>query len=92
MPRPRKSDHAHVTGMVWATRVTSIAMQMAIPTGLGYLADRTWGLTPWLTIIGACLGCAMFAMEIVRLAQGLGNKRDRSGASQTAECDDASAQ
>ncbi len=57
--------------MVWATRVTSIAMQMAVPTGLGYLADQRWGLTPWLTIVGACLGGAMFAMEIVRLAQGM---------------------
>ncbi len=71
MPRPRKNDHAHVDGMVWATRVTSIAMQMAVPTGLGYLADQHWGLTPWLMVVGACLGGAMFAMEVVRLAQGV---------------------
>jgi F0F1-type ATP synthase assembly protein I len=57
--------------MVWATRVTSIAMQMAVPPGLGYLADRKWGTSPWLTVVGACLGCIMFVMEIVRLSQGV---------------------
>ncbi len=72
MPRPRQSDHAHVKGMVWATRVSSIAMQMAVPAGLGYLADRHWDTDPWFTILGACLGSVMFAMEVVRLANGVG--------------------
>ncbi len=58
--------------MVWATRVTSIAMQMAVPSGLGYLADRHWGMAPVFTIVGACLGGVMFAMEVVRLANSVG--------------------
>lgn len=81
VPRQRQSDHAHVKGMVWASRVTSIAMQMAVPSGLGYLADRHWGTTPWWTILGACLGGVLFVMEIVRLAQGVAghdSKRTRS--------------
>lgn len=87
VPRPRKSDHAHVTGMVWATRVTSIAMQMAVPAGLGYLADRTWGLTPWLTIVGACIGFGLFTMEIVRLAQGVSPSRRKRSPSERPERD-----
>lgn len=71
MPRPRQSDHAHVKGMVWASRVTSIAMQMAVPSGLGYLADRHWDTAPVLTIVGACLGGVMFALEVVKLANGV---------------------
>ena len=92
MPRPRKSDHAHITGMVWATRVTSMAMQMAVPPGLGYLADRKWGTAPWLTIVGACLGCVMFAMEVMRLAQGMsgGQPRRSAGSPRTRERKDRS--
>ncbi|MCA9077705.1 MAG: AtpZ/AtpI family protein [Planctomycetaceae bacterium] len=71
MPRPRQSDHAHVKGMVWASRVTSIAMQMAVPSGVGYLADRHWGTTPWFTILGASLGGLFFVLEIIRLARGV---------------------
>lgn len=77
MPRPRQSDHAHVAGMVWASRVTSIAMQMAVPSGLGYLADRKWDTAPWFTIIGAFLGGVLFMLEVIRLARGVASQDSR---------------
>ncbi|MGD9854043.1 MAG: hypothetical protein AB7U20_03745 [Planctomycetaceae bacterium] len=94
MPRLRKSDHAHVAGMVWATRVTSVAMQMAVPAGLGYLADRKWGTTPWLAVAGACLGSVLFALEVVRLAQGVtpGRPRGTGKSALPRERDDRSSQ
>ena len=69
MPVDLPTDHAHVAGMVWATRVTSIASLMAVPPLLGFLADKQWGLAPWFTILGACIGFAMAMGEVFRLAK-----------------------
>lgn len=66
----RKSNHAHLAGMYWATRVSSIGMQMAIVPGLGYLADRYFGTLPWLTLLGACVGFGLAMREVLQLASG----------------------
>lgn len=56
--------------MYWATRVSSIGFQMAIMPGLGFLADRHWQTSPWLTIVGACVGFGLAMREVFRLASG----------------------
>jgi F0F1-type ATP synthase assembly protein I len=56
--------------MYWASRVSSIGMQMAIVPGLGFLADRYFGTLPWLTLIGACLGFGLAMREVFQLAKG----------------------
>jgi F0F1-type ATP synthase assembly protein I len=66
----RKSKQSQLVGMYWATRVSSIGMQMAIMPGLGFLADRYFGTLPWLTLVGACLGFGLAMREVFRLAQG----------------------
>lgn len=43
---------------------------MAVPPGLGYLADRYFDTVPWLTIVGACLGFGLSMLEVFRLARG----------------------
>jgi F0F1-type ATP synthase assembly protein I len=55
--------------MEWASRVTSIALEFALPPLLGSWADRAWGITPWLTVLGAVLGFAASLLHILRLAQ-----------------------
>jgi len=54
-----------------------VGMEMVVPIGVGYLADRALGTLPWLAVVGAVLG---FVIGIVHLLV-LVNKLDRSNAS-----------
>lgn len=36
----------------------SLAGAVALGTALGYFADQKFGTTPWLLVVGACLGLA----------------------------------
>jgi ATP synthase protein I len=63
--------------MYWATRVSSIGMQMAIPPLLGFLGDRRFGTAPWLTLLGAGLGFVLSMLDVLRLSRGV--DRDRIG-------------
>jgi F0F1-type ATP synthase assembly protein I len=40
-----------------------------LPAGLGYWADRSWGTSPWLLIVGGALGFAFLMYEVVKLAK-----------------------
>lgn len=66
----RRSKHAHLVGMYWATRVSSIGMQMAIPPLLGFLGDRRFGTAPWLTLLGAVVGFSLAMLDVLRLSRG----------------------
>jgi len=54
-----------------------VGLEMVVPIGVGYLADRALGTLPWLAVAGAILG---FVIGIVHLL-ALVNKLDRSNAS-----------
>jgi ATP synthase protein I len=43
-------------GVRWATRVTSIGLEFALPPLLGGYLDRRWGSGSLLTIVGALVG------------------------------------
>jgi F0F1-type ATP synthase assembly protein I len=55
-------------GLDWAARVTTIALEFALPALLGALADRSWGTGPWATVAGAVLGFVVGMMHVLRLA------------------------
>lgn len=42
--------------MRWATQVTSIGFELAVPAGGGVWLDQKYGTAPWLTILGALIG------------------------------------
>lgn len=67
--RPQSRSFLAV-GMDWASRVTTIALEFALPPLLGTLADRGLGTSgPWCTILGAVLGFAVGMMHVLRLAK-----------------------
>ncbi|MFQ5730651.1 MAG: AtpZ/AtpI family protein [Planctomycetaceae bacterium] len=52
---PRKRPPM-VVGVEWATRITTVGLEMALPAALGNYLDGRWGTGPWLVICGAALG------------------------------------
>ena len=56
-------------GYVLANRVTSIAMQMAVPPALGWWADSQLNTKPWLLILGAVFGFTVSMFELLRMAK-----------------------
>jgi F0F1-type ATP synthase assembly protein I len=60
--------------MYWATRVSNIGFQMALPALLGWWADTYFKTGPWLLISGAVLGFLSGMVAIFQLAKALDTK------------------
>ena len=54
--KPNNGRPPMVAAMQWVSQITTVSLEMALPAGLGHLADRRWGTGPWLTCVGALLG------------------------------------
>lgn len=52
-----------------ANEISSVGYSMAVPPGLGYLADRYFGSTPIGLIIGAVLGFLSGTLQLFKLAK-----------------------
>jgi F0F1-type ATP synthase assembly protein I len=68
--------------MYWATRISGIGFEMAVPAGIGFWLDRLWGTAPWLVVVGACLGFAVAMFDIARLARQTGSRDSARGPAQ----------
>lgn len=65
-PEPRS---ALSVGMEWASRVSTIGLEFALPPLLGAFLDRGWTLRPLATVLGAFAGFAIGMMHILRIAR-----------------------
>jgi F0F1-type ATP synthase assembly protein I len=63
-----------VVGMYWAQQIFSIAIEMALPAGLGHWADERWGTEPWLVITGAVLGMTAAMVHLMAIARQSGKR------------------
>ena len=61
--RPPMAD-----AMQWVSRVTTVSLEMALPPGLGYWADESWGTGPWLVILGAVFGFMLGMWHLLQMA------------------------
>ncbi|MFM9963150.1 MAG: AtpZ/AtpI family protein [Planctomycetaceae bacterium] len=52
-------------------QVISIALEMALPVWLGFWLDGRWGTSPWLVVLGACLGFFVAGASFARLIKRL---------------------
>jgi ATP synthase protein I len=66
-------------GMEWASRVTTIGLEFALPAVLGFGVDSWLHTTPAATIIGTVLGFATGMSHAVRMARQLANGSGRRG-------------
>jgi ATP synthase protein I len=58
-------------GIAWASRITTLALELTIPVLVGVGLDRWWGTSPLATIFGAVLGFVLFMLHTLRLAKDL---------------------
>jgi len=56
-----------VVAMQWVSGITTVSLEMALPAGLGYLADERWGTEPWLTSVGALFGFIVGFRHLLQL-------------------------
>jgi len=56
-------------GVRWATRVTSVGLEFALPPLLGGFLDRRWGLGSTLTIAGAIFGFVAGMVHLLAIAR-----------------------
>ncbi len=68
MTRPESRSTLSV-GMQWASRISTIGMEFALPALLGAYVDQWWALRPLATVFGAVLGFAVGMMHILRIAR-----------------------
>lgn len=68
MGRP-EPDSVVSLGVRWATRVTSIGLEFALPPLLGGYLDRRWGTGSILTIVGALFGFTAGMVHILAIAR-----------------------
>jgi ATP synthase protein I len=58
-------------GIAWASRITTLALELTIPVLVGVGLDRWWGTSPLAMIFGAVLGFVLFMFHTLRLAKKL---------------------
>ena len=65
-PEPRS---ALSVGMEWASRVTTVGLEFALPPLAGVWPGSLVGTSPWATVVGAVLGFAVGMVHILRIAR-----------------------
>ncbi len=55
--------------MQWASRVSTIGLEFALPPLLGAALDRWWHTAPLVTVLGAFAGFAVGMVHILRIAR-----------------------
>ena len=67
------SDNRRATSsaMRWASQVTSLGMELAIPAGVGVWLDSKYGTSPGLTLVGVCFGSYLAFRGLQQLLRDL---------------------
>ncbi|MDR3635079.1 MAG: AtpZ/AtpI family protein [Isosphaeraceae bacterium] len=68
MSQPERRSNLSV-GIEWASRVSTVGLEFALPPLAGAYCDHRAGTTPWLTLLGVVLGFAVGMMHILRIAR-----------------------
>jgi F0F1-type ATP synthase assembly protein I len=70
MPR-QDSEPPMVVASRWVHQITTIALELALTAGAGFLLDKHFRTSPWLTVVGACFGLYVAGMSFVQLIKRL---------------------
>jgi F0F1-type ATP synthase assembly protein I len=73
-PDPDDGRSASARGMVWASRISSLGLELALPILGGFWLDRQWGTKPWFFLVGALIGISVFGLNVARLSRDVAKK------------------
>ena len=68
MGDPPEQRNPMAEAMAWVSRITTIAIQMVLPTVVGYFADSYLG-TQFLVLVGAALGMVLGFWQLLAIAR-----------------------
>ncbi len=68
MGRPEPSDPMSI-GLYWASRVTTVGLEFALPALGGLWLDRHWPLGPAGVIVGAAIGFAVGMLHLLKISR-----------------------
>lgn len=69
MAPPSDERSGVATGVAWASRIMSIALEMALPGLAGYWLDGRLGTRVVFTLIGVTLGLALGGWQLAMIAR-----------------------
>jgi ATP synthase protein I len=77
----RESQSLLSVGIAWASRITTIALELSVPAAVGFGLDRWLSTAPVATLLGASLGFVLFMLHTVRIASEFtrGSNRKATG-------------
>jgi len=78
VPQPERRSNLSI-GIEWASRVSTVGLEFALPPLGGAYLDHRAGTTPWLTLLGVVLGFAVGMMHILRIARGDAGRKTGPG-------------
>jgi hypothetical protein len=67
--RPDETPSNLSVGLRWASRISTIGLEFAVPPVLGALLDRRWGTPPLVTLVGVVVGFAAAMVHLLRIAR-----------------------
>jgi hypothetical protein len=70
--RPEPSDPLSI-GLYWASRVTTVGLEFALPALGGLWLDRRWPIAPTGVIVGAAIGFAVGMLHLLRISRDVGS-------------------
>ena len=62
---------ATANAMRWASQVTSLGMELAVPAGVGVWLDSKYGTLPGFTLVGVCFGSYLAYRGLQQLLRDL---------------------
>lgn len=71
MVEQREPGSAFAAGMMWASRITTVALGFSLPPLIGFALDHWWGTRAVATMIGAVLGFVSGMYQTMRLTSDL---------------------
>jgi F0F1-type ATP synthase assembly protein I len=74
MPR-QDSEPPMVVAQRLVHQIFTVALELALPVWLGFWLDGRWGTSPWLVVLGACLGLFVAGSSFVQLVKRLSPPR-----------------
>jgi F0F1-type ATP synthase assembly protein I len=56
-------------GMMWASQISTLGLEVALPALGGYWLDQRWGTSPAFVLVGVVIGFGVSLYSIVKLSQ-----------------------